>query len=51
MKKWHGEKRNKDMLFYGAMVTMWVSPFLFHGYGLMFGPSIAVLILFYSGQD
>lgn len=51
MKKWYEEKRHKDMLFYVAMVILVISPFLFKGYKLMFGPAIAVLIGFYSGQD
>ncbi|ABJ63055.1 hypothetical protein N7X58_00440 [Leuconostoc mesenteroides] len=49
MKKWYEEKQHKDMLFYGAMMLMVISPFL-EGFGIITS-MLAVFIAFYSTDD
>ncbi|MBZ1503059.1 hypothetical protein [Leuconostoc mesenteroides] len=49
MKKWYEEKQHKDMLFYGAMMLMVISPFL-KGYGTITS-ILAIFIAYYSTDD
>lgn len=49
MRKWYEEKKNKDMLFFGALALMAISPFL-ESFGIITS-MLAVFIAFYSTDD
>jgi hypothetical protein len=49
MKKWYKEQKNRDILFYVAMMLMVISPFL-KGYGTITS-ILAIFIAYYSVED